>query len=996
MLVFKRALSLLLSLSMVFAPSLAFARNGVKSHQFQAQDTASFERAVRKQSKKAGAKRGGKLATADEGSVVRSAETIFPKVHIAGHDFSLSQITGPSGRISSQTLAGRDFQELLVDEYGTGTASTWKVTRGNVEVTASRPYRGAFTQIDVRERRAKAFVNVRMQLNSDLRTYRVVASSIDPYKIDHQVERPGSAQLQIMCEDQVPNNLKAGAETLRQLTERFGRTNPETAISCLMNRYSAVIFDSSCSHGDFASSTKAMSDGIAKVLASTQQARGPKSAMFPSGRSQYLQCMSDLGFAKYSADAQTKFFESVGKARASVQARTNRPDSVGAEDAKSCEPIKTINIYNNQTKSMAGAGALTDLLNPSVMPRKFSCNANQTSDSEYYQGVDKFSFKLAKDQMAQKYNGDAAQGYASLMFHEMVHSAGIPEDKNEELVRDLQTCCANPNPDSDESMNACGKISSKIAKLKALSRAEERGLSTQIPGYGELRARISRVLDETKTQEVMADWYEAVQKDPKATAALAEMNACLAKPGAKAESCENKVDGALRNFTRQFLKARGTIDNSQLVSQADQIAESVNRKNRGAVLVPSQGGYRILESTPESRAAMESAAQQAQAVRGLVPEKEEEAPEIVVVAPTRPRTRTQTQPQTQSQPSQPQTIIVNVPPQNQTSPQQPVVVTRDTPQPQTQQPTNLNTDSNANGQTNQTGVADQKTPGTETGAGGQTDVSTMPTTGTTPFVPKGAQPLTAAQNLAASKSSIQMPTGQQPSLTGQAPAFDPSGAQPLIAGQTPGSSTDNRFQSATALANLGGAATGAAVTAVASVPTLAGYVQPAQAQQRMPTAVSGGGGRSAPAAFASSAPRGASGESGDRSPEGEESARKASQKEDGKPGAGDEAENSQTVAAASAAGARASAKSATELADNLGRLSTSDATDVQRTLISVGYSKLEGALKMGEKSPFGRALVQKGWTIRSRPGQAPMLMNPSGRCFKTDPKRILIRLDSCG
>jgi hypothetical protein len=107
-------------------------------------------------------------------------------------------------------------------------------------------------------------------------------------------------------------------------------------------------------------------------------------------------------------------------------------------------------------------------------------------------------------------------------------------------------------------------------------------------------------------------------------------------------------------------------------------------------------------------------------------------------------------------------------------------------------------------------------------------------------------------------------------------------------------------------------------------------------------------------------------------------------------------ENQESEAPATLA-VRPDARSATDLAANFDSMPSTSSTAVQATLMSVGFSKLEGALRMGENSPLGRALRDKGWTIRVRGGRAsPILMNPSGRCFKPDPRRVLVPLNSCG
>jgi hypothetical protein len=1010
MLVLKRATCLLLSFVLVYSPSLALARNGVKASRFKAQDKAEYNRSVEKHSKKTKRKQFAAAPRAAKSTKSNPIETagdeIYRPIRIRGKDYVYSQFPGKNGRVQAQMIAGRDFQEILVDEFGTGTASTWKVARRNVEVTASHPYKGSFTQIDVRERRAKAFVNVRLQLNPDFKTYRMVASSIDPYEVDHQVSAPDSGSVHIMCENQVRSNLE-GIRGIKDILQNFGEEHGarESGLSCLINRYSNLFFDKSCSTGEFAGSTESMSAGIAKIFSSVHVRSNKTSDVFPKGRSQYLQCLNDLGFAGYAAQAQTTYAKMIGDARNDVQKVTHRPASVAAEDVSknSCEPLDQVFVYRDGSSEVAARASLSTLLHGSGSVKKFTCNASLTNDGEYKQESDQIAFKLNKNLAAGHYKTDAATAYASIAFHEILHKSGLAERTSEEYVSNLQQCCASPNPDTEESLKACRSVNRRLNRVRSLSQKETQ-LSLDVPGYAELRAGLAPYYqNEVQAQEAMGEWYEAIQKDPRGGPALDALKSCLDAPGAKEASCKNKYDGSIRDFTRRFFREKATSDGfneKDAKNLSDRLAEVIDARGASRTAVHNlnqrSGGIQFTEPSAADEAEFKRAVASASEIPGLRVEQAPEVDEIVVTAPRRtstasakagntssstvininssPTTTTNTTNTTVSQP--PVTLGGATNPNNQPATTDPKAAAQDAKQDMRDGIGNEST-------SEQVGNGQGSATGTSNGSVGNTSSSMA--NGNSGSLSKGQTSKTSLN-----ASSVPMPA-QSPNGSG---AIDPTGAQPLVVGQSDGT-TPTRYQSAAALAgfaeNLAGSV---ASSAASSMPTLATYVAPAQAQRlpasESPSSRSSRGGSSRTLAAST---RGSSG-----SQEGGEGSDGSKAEREQRPEDQQQApkENQESEAPATLA-VRPDARSATDLAANLDSMPSTSSTAVQATLMSVGFSKLEGALRMGENSPLGRALRDKGWTIRVRGGRAsPILMNPSGRCFKPDPRRVLVPLNSCG
>jgi hypothetical protein len=378
MLVLKRAISLLLSFVLVYSPSLAWARAGEpRVKHFKAENPDVYKRQVLKHPHKASklqvhvdkrmltkAHRKPASEPKDLKSKIDSAiEQVYRPIRYKGHDYTVTQVAGRGKHLKSQMIKGDDFEQIMVDEYNTGTASLWKVTKGATEITASHPYKGKFSQIDIRERRTKSFINAHLQINPDLKTYRVANYRIEPFQVDHY-----DSQIALACTSQL-NDISSigGIDSLKEFLSTIGadRSTPQSALECKLGHLQEAIFDKSCYVGEFAGSANDMSLALANIFGSVD----PKH----KGKARYLQCLNEQGFAYNAAQMEGNFVAMTSMVEQAVDNNSVRPAAASLLDANLCTPIDQIDILQGTT--LVRQQSLLDLPPPAGLFKPFTCDA---------------------------------------------------------------------------------------------------------------------------------------------------------------------------------------------------------------------------------------------------------------------------------------------------------------------------------------------------------------------------------------------------------------------------------------------------------------------------------------------------------------------------------------------------------------------------------------------------------------------------------------------
>jgi hypothetical protein len=551
MLVFKRAISLFLSLAMVFAPSLALARNGTPSHKFQPQETKAFQKAWQARAAKSrtvasvsaakpsSAKGGGPFP-----SQQAAIESVFKSLKIKGQHFTYTQIPGPKGTAKAQILRSKDLESIFVDEYNTGTASRWEVKKGDTTIIADRPYAGNFSHMEITQPRAKAILKIDLQLNPDLKTYRLASVKLDAYKVDHEIGAMCASDLS----DPSKKNVAKLTNFLDALAKASSASTAETALACRLVHNQKLIFDKSCFQGEFATSTDDMARALAKVFGTRGTAKPPR----------MLQCVEALGFADQSASMQGTFMGIQETVRDEIMLNAGWTQEHLDKDTD-CNARVSLPVWDG-TK-FGSAIDIDKFMVP--LGRLIKCDSslptNEAGRSE--KGVvtiGKPSAWMAKN----RGSGSAVDGYAALFLHEFMHQTGLPEDPYEGLVANVQQCCADPNikTDGDFKNNAACKSASAEAKNEIDERGNRTEMAMYYPGYSQIRDNVQERLQSSdpqhrnpSTNRFMGDWYDAIQADPKARLALDQMILCERQTPDDTKPCVDKAFGTLKGFNDAYM-----------------------------------------------------------------------------------------------------------------------------------------------------------------------------------------------------------------------------------------------------------------------------------------------------------------------------------------------------------------------------------------------------------------------------------------------------------
>lgn len=571
MYVLKHAVSYILSFVLVFAPTLAWAhrtdreQRKHKQHKFTAESTDTYDRqeeraAERAEKKQARAEKKAdrRIASVDKRAAktrvfknsTEGLNTIFHRFRYKGQDISFSQVPSKDGKHAQvQMVHGPDFEEILVDEHNTGTASIWQLKKGDNELTATRPFHGAFTRIDVRSRRAKAYINTRLQLNPDFKTYRVVSYWAEPFHVDHHaianktfeagttdhsgksmdsggagstsINTPTSDPgLIVECVNQLDTPRKTDIEGLKSFVDTIQQNNQtaEDALTCSFKKNQNALLDQSCLSGQYKDSSNDIIAALAKIFSSVGSSPG-----------RYLQCANEHGFAFYAAKMQGQIIND-------LPASTLRGGDEG-----DCKP-------DANEKPPSGYAP-------------FVCSAkNMTTDGEFTDDA-KQQVTLARtsSQMQSSYESkNGADAYASLIFHELLHKSGIPEapaETGENVVAALQNCCADPDPNSADAKNGCAYLNNK-AKDQFQRQTDQNVIDMYYPSAYKVETQVARMLGSaTAGDDFMGVYYDALKKDPDASKAWQALQACDQAAGSNQDAitkCEDAAEPDLIKFNNKF------------------------------------------------------------------------------------------------------------------------------------------------------------------------------------------------------------------------------------------------------------------------------------------------------------------------------------------------------------------------------------------------------------------------------------------------------------
>jgi hypothetical protein len=989
MLVLKRAVSLILTFVLAYSPTLAFARGSHANH-FQAQSTAAYNRQVEVQKAKALAqKKAAKLASAKNqkiySSVGQAIGSIFRPVRIEGKDYVVSQVAGKGKKAKVQLLTGNGFQEILVDEFNTGTASIWQVNRGNLEVKASHPLRGSFTQIDVRERRAKSYVHTHLQMNPDFHSYRVANYSIEPF----QTAAYSTDMDEIKLEDACSPDL-TGSEGVTGLKELLGKISsatmtPEAAFTCNLKHYEKALFGKSCFEGDFKDSVPDMVAGLAKIFASsTNEDTGSKP--------RFLQCLNQKGFGINSAQMQADFVRDNSIAKALVGSNTGRPEP---DSTNSCSELDQMDIYKDSvstgTKSVLAFNPLPGLSKP------FSCDATIV-DPAKFKGPDQVLIKFGSAKMATRIGGSPADAYAQILFHELLHRSGFSE-ANELLVQDLEKCCGSSDPNSKASTASCNTIDAFVAaRLKTLN--DQSLLGVYVPGYSNLYADLVAKYGVNKADAMTEQWFAALKGDPNGSAAWNELQSCIDKDPKNQESiaaCRDAARAPILAATKSITRGKISLFGfSGLLDKDMRVADSASAT---AQYNPNDAGYGTEANIPVETISVSSIQ------KAIIPRVEglttfqpvrlitTASPKLKVVKPSKAAGKAAADAvtaglnQSQVTAGKEANANVGVP----SAGNEATAVAADSRNYGNSPSADGMGSSPDDGSGDQLGAPASSTVGeTAPTYPGQSSSDTLTTPASQPFNPQTDAPANSAAFNSGSAYAGQAFSNVKPDSPKPMPVSI-AGARP---GSQAGPSLSASTRTATQLLNFGSGIMPGALAAIAqATPANAAMIAPSQA--RLPATVSeptniisrNSGMALAPARQSKDSSGGASG-----GPVAEKAKAKAS---DGGSVSDKDAPSDEKSKAVSASSRDLVDSQSAAAVANFETLKSKPADVLWKGLVNLGPETLARELGRGDSSGVVRTLRASGWSVLMKNNKT-ILMNPAKKCFAPDPVRTLRPLSSCG
>lgn len=552
----KNSLCVVLSWLLAFSPTVAFARPAppAKSRRFEAVSKTAYQKklaheAAKKPARKANAAVAStpplpltsRLMTGGE-----ALKALYPTVRTKKNkDLIVLQEPGVRGKAKRQIIRGADFEEILLDERGTGTASVWEVTRGDVTFTATNPLNGKFTKLTVEDKRKGAVIKTKYYLNADAKTYRLAKVDVASYEVDHYAfNNPIACTRDILGSNgEAATSMGQFEKLLKELQEKTQKP-ADAALKCKLQRMQNLLFDSTCTDGDFKASMAAMTEGLAIIMTS----RGTTN---PG----YLQCIEDRGFALNSAKLQGVLSDKLNAAMTALK-------SMGYSDAElyddKCEPITDPSIV-----LQGGRVTVPGLtMNPfSGNSKLFRCDSNIRDPAENVDGL--ITLGRTADAMPaalkHKFMSDPAKAYAEVMTHELLHSTGLKENPDEALVSDLQECCADPTygkrkNGKQRTNGACADVDD-YADKQYRAQIGETLLSGMGPGYDNMENAATALLGD-QSPAFMRQYLGDFMKDKKTARSLATFRACFAKAGGNADAeaaCAQPMNDQLLTFTQNFV-----------------------------------------------------------------------------------------------------------------------------------------------------------------------------------------------------------------------------------------------------------------------------------------------------------------------------------------------------------------------------------------------------------------------------------------------------------
>lgn len=465
------------------------------------------------------------------------------KVKTKAGAFTVRQMVDSKGHPYKQIIVGPRFSEIQIDSNRDGRVDIWEIDSGNMTVTMTGPNRGQFSRMQVVDRtKGRGTMTVSYLLSPDGKRYNHQKTVIDPvgvaafasalaegdtdsepkFEVDAVVtDSPPSPKLPEEFDPPLPDSMtlyqwdkldpgqcsNAATDPLASAQRAWwiflrdqGKISRDELAAQLRD---SSLFDANCRRPEYAKDYEDLARGIADIMMTSSLGVKQSEGV---GRGSFLQCLENSNLALTAARLEKKFMNAVSAKGARQEAypiTCNWDPKNGEVKAKYMEKDRN--------------GTYIDQIDIRMCTR-------HADTSKFAYGV--------------------PVSYRNLLFHELMHSAGFP---NEADVDKIVGCCGDPSAERDK---ACAALDAIVDGNRKTSRIESR-LGSNSEAVNQMLYRMEDAFNTATSPDGASRVYK---KYLEALAAEVDLNACLGLKGDEQISCRTGQYDKISSLTGNFFK----------------------------------------------------------------------------------------------------------------------------------------------------------------------------------------------------------------------------------------------------------------------------------------------------------------------------------------------------------------------------------------------------------------------------------------------------------
>jgi hypothetical protein len=274
-------------------------------------------------------------------------QQVFSITSVLKLSTSLALATGFANLAHSKTFASKPI-EVLSDPYGYAVPTHYTILRGHTKVTYSNPIFGQFTRAEISMREKTGNRITRFTLSSDAKSYRPTLIQFQPF------EKHGYPEIDSKCLDpKLPSSILSVTSLgpAVQASELIAKKREELTKAKFFN---ASCFDPSIEEVH----RNAIMNAAADVFTTDTQ--------FGEGKSKFLRCLEDNGFAHESGKIQALAKQAISETNVKPRISLSCTADTNAKSGEYDEEAMTITIKQRAkpNRDSYAAKVFHELLHP--------------------------------------------------------------------------------------------------------------------------------------------------------------------------------------------------------------------------------------------------------------------------------------------------------------------------------------------------------------------------------------------------------------------------------------------------------------------------------------------------------------------------------------------------------------------------------------------------------------------------------------------------------